>query len=88
MSGILLSVNIAHVIPTPRLRAGEPRDTKPSRTGIDKRPADGAVRVEPLGLVAKGSVWYLVATVDGQSRTYRVSRVQEAAVTIGCRAGS
>lgn len=51
MSGILLSVNIAHVIPTPRLRAGEPRDTKPSRTGIDKRPADGAVRVEPLGLV-------------------------------------
>jgi predicted DNA-binding transcriptional regulator YafY len=37
--------------------------------------------VDPLGLVAKGSVWYLVAAVDGESRTYRVSRVQEAAVT-------
>jgi predicted DNA-binding transcriptional regulator YafY len=30
---------------------------------------------EPLGLVAKGSVWYFVAAVDGERRTYRVSRV-------------
>lgn len=37
--------------------------------------------VDPLGLVAKGSVWYLVATVDGEVRTYRVSRVQSARVT-------
>jgi len=36
--------------------------------------------VDPLGLVAKGSVWYLVATVDDQSRTYRASRLR--AVTI------
>jgi predicted DNA-binding transcriptional regulator YafY len=36
--------------------------------------------VDPLGLVAKGSVWYLVAAVDGQARTYRVSRVLEAAL--------
>ncbi|GLV54492.1 transcriptional regulator [Dictyobacter sp. S3.2.2.5] len=40
----------------------------------------GETRVErvadPLGLVAKGSTWYLVAAVDGQSRSYRVSRVQ------------
>ena len=34
----------------------------------------------PLGLVAKGSVWYLAATVDGKSRTYRASRIR--AVTI------
>jgi predicted DNA-binding transcriptional regulator YafY len=34
--------------------------------------------VEPLGLVAKGSVWYLVAMVDGEIRNYRVSRVQTA----------
>lgn len=34
--------------------------------------------VEPLGLVAKGSVWYLVAAVDGEIRNYRVSRVQTA----------
>jgi predicted DNA-binding transcriptional regulator YafY len=34
--------------------------------------------VDPLGLVVKGSNWYLVAAVDGQPRTYRVSRVLEA----------
>lgn len=33
--------------------------------------------VDPLGLVAKGSVWYLVAAVEGQVRTYRVARVQD-----------
>lgn len=38
-------------------------------------------RVDPLGLVAKGSVWYLVAGVDGDIRTYRASRVQAAWVT-------
>lgn len=37
--------------------------------------------VDPLGLVAKGSVWYLVAAVEGEARTYRVSRVQAANVT-------
>ncbi|MBE7472760.1 MAG: transcriptional regulator [Anaerolineae bacterium] len=37
--------------------------------------------VDPLGLVAKGSVWYLVGAVAGEVRTYRVSRVQEATVT-------
>jgi predicted DNA-binding transcriptional regulator YafY len=37
--------------------------------------------VDPLGLVAKGSVWYLVAAVEGEVRTYRVSRVQEARIT-------
>lgn len=34
--------------------------------------------VDPLGLVAKGRIWYLVAAVDGQPRTYRVSRIQDA----------
>lgn len=33
---------------------------------------------DPLGLVAKGSVWYLVAQVDGETRTYRVSRMRDA----------
>ncbi len=37
--------------------------------------------VDPLGLVAKGSVWYLVARVDGEIRTYRVARIQHAALT-------
>ncbi|MGI8999589.1 MAG: helix-turn-helix transcriptional regulator [Candidatus Limnocylindria bacterium] len=33
-------------------------------------------RLEPLGLVLKAGVWYLVAAADEQVRTYRVSRVQ------------
>jgi predicted DNA-binding transcriptional regulator YafY len=36
--------------------------------------------VEPYGLVAKGSVWYLVGAVDGEPRTYRVSRVRDVVV--------
>src|SRR5205085_1264656 len=36
--------------------------------------------VEPLGLVAKGSAWYLVAAAEGVPRSYRVSRVAEAAL--------
>lgn len=36
--------------------------------------------VDPLGMVAKGSIWYLVAAVNGEPRTYRVSRVQQAQV--------
>ena len=37
-------------------------------------------QVDPLGLVAKGSVWYLVALVGEDIRTYRVSRVQSVTV--------
>ncbi len=35
---------------------------------------------DPLGLVAKGSVWYLVANTGGEPRTYRVSRIGEVTV--------
>jgi predicted DNA-binding transcriptional regulator YafY len=35
-------------------------------------------QVEPLGLVLKAGVWYLVARSSGQHRTYRVSRVLSA----------
>ena len=34
--------------------------------------------VDPLGLVAKGSTWYLFAKTDHGFRTYRVSRMEEA----------
>lgn len=37
--------------------------------------------VDPLGLVAKGSAWYLVAAVEGEIRSYRVSRVIDANLT-------
>jgi predicted DNA-binding transcriptional regulator YafY len=43
--------------------------------------AEAAERtVDPLGLVAKGAVWYLVAKAPHGLRTYRVSRIEEAAV--------
>ncbi|NJR51067.1 MAG: YafY family transcriptional regulator [Leptolyngbyaceae cyanobacterium CSU_1_3] len=34
--------------------------------------------VSPLGLVAKGSIWYLVAAAGAEVRSYRISRVQDA----------
>lgn len=37
--------------------------------------------VNPLGLVAKGSVWYFVASVDSEVRSYRISRVRDAMLT-------
>jgi predicted DNA-binding transcriptional regulator YafY len=37
--------------------------------------------VDPLGLVAKGRVWYLVGAVEGELRTYRVSRALAAEMT-------
>jgi predicted DNA-binding transcriptional regulator YafY len=37
--------------------------------------------LEPMGLVLKAGIWYMVATTDGQVRTYRVSRVEAAEPT-------
>lgn len=37
--------------------------------------------VNPLGLVAKGSVWYLVAAVEREVRCYRISRISNATIT-------
>ena len=36
--------------------------------------------LNPLGLVAKGRIWYLIASIDGEMRTYRVSRIQQASL--------
>jgi predicted DNA-binding transcriptional regulator YafY len=43
---------------------------------------DGAAprTLEPVGLVLKAGIWYLVAGSEGQLRTYRVSRIREATV--------
>jgi predicted DNA-binding transcriptional regulator YafY len=44
--------------------------------GLESEPV---IRVgDPLGLVAKGSVWYLVAAVDQSVRSYRISRISRA----------
>ena len=39
-------------------------------------PASSERIVDPLGLVAKGSSWYLVANTSGGYRTFRVSRIE------------
>ena len=51
---------------------------------IGYRARDGsetARTVHPLGLVAKRSVWYLVADTEGGMRTFRVARVLSVTVT-------
>jgi predicted DNA-binding transcriptional regulator YafY len=48
---------------------------------MEYRGASGSLSariVHPLGLVAKGSTWYLVAQRDGEIRTYRLSRIESA----------
>src|SRR5438105_12857441 len=47
------------------------------------RRGDGAVarRLKPLGLVLKAGIWYLVAQVDDQPRTYRVSNILDLSMT-------
>jgi predicted DNA-binding transcriptional regulator YafY len=48
------------------------------RVCMSYRRADGSRServVDPLGLVAKGHLWYLVALREGEIRTYRVSRI-------------
>ena len=36
--------------------------------------------IDPLGLVARGSTWYLIANRESESRTYRVSRIRNVEV--------
>ncbi|MDQ2799040.1 MAG: WYL domain-containing protein, partial [Armatimonadota bacterium] len=51
---------------------------------MEYQKADGSTverLVNPLGLVAKGSIWYLVAAAEGGLRSYRVSRVRAAHMT-------
>jgi predicted DNA-binding transcriptional regulator YafY len=37
--------------------------------------------VDPLGLVAKGSVWYLIASIEQEMRTYRIARIESVIMT-------
>jgi predicted DNA-binding transcriptional regulator YafY len=46
--------------------------------GFDCEPVTRVL--SPLGLVAKGSAWYLVGSIDNQLRSYRVSRITRAEV--------
>src|SRR6185295_14564602 len=49
------------------------RGTGPRRKLVDRV-------IDPLGIVAKGTTWYLVANTPRGFRTYRVSRIEKATV--------
>ena len=40
--------------------------------------------VDPYGLVAKTSIWYMVAATEGEMRVFRVSRIQSVEMTEEC----
>jgi predicted DNA-binding transcriptional regulator YafY len=63
--------------PVPHLGAVSDAVWNSTRIAIDYARGDGAVRrvLEPLGVVLKAGIWYVVARVGDQIRTYRVSRV-------------
>jgi predicted DNA-binding transcriptional regulator YafY len=62
----------------PVSRDGSGRDRAASRDGASR---EGAERiVHPLGLVAKGTAWYLVANTADGFRTFRISRIECATI--------
>jgi predicted DNA-binding transcriptional regulator YafY len=71
--------------PTPFLNLVQQAVFNQQRLNMQYRRADGQwVKrlVDPLGLVAKGGIWYLVAAMRGDFRqVFRVSRIQEANLT-------
>lgn len=44
----------------------------------DRRRAVSTRSIDPLGLVSKAGVWYLVARSDGEMRSFRVERIRSA----------
>ncbi len=65
--------------PVPRLPAIADAVWREQRLRLGYVSWKGRIRrsVDPLGLVLKGGLWYLVAAVDGQPRTYRVSNIED-----------
>jgi predicted DNA-binding transcriptional regulator YafY len=79
-----------HNEPVPFLQVIQDALWQDRQLTLSYKRTDGQVverNVHPLGLVAKLNVWYLIAAVeDGESsgvRTYRISRVQQAALAEG-----
>jgi predicted DNA-binding transcriptional regulator YafY len=57
-------------------------DGRQARIGYsDRRRQETDRTVHPLGLVEKGSVWYLVAGTEAGMRTFRLSRIRSVEVT-------
>ena len=63
--------------PVPHLAAVAEAVWEGRRLWIEYERGDSRVErlLEPLGLVLKGGIWYVVASVEGAIRTYRLSRV-------------
>jgi predicted DNA-binding transcriptional regulator YafY len=63
--------------PVPHLAALSDAVWTGTRIAVDYRRGEDTVRrvLDPLGLVLKAGIWYVVARVEEQIRTYRVSRV-------------
>ena len=63
--------------PVPHLTAVSDAVWESRRLRIEYARGDATVQrvIDPLGLVLKGGVWYLVASTEDQIRTYRISRV-------------
>ena len=47
---------------------------------LDRRRHESTRSVHPLGLVRKGSAWYLVAGTDGGQRTFRLARIRSVVI--------
>jgi predicted DNA-binding transcriptional regulator YafY len=62
------------------LVAGAVWDQHPLRMRYRSWKAETHRTVEPLGLVLKSGAWYLVGQVEGDARTYRISRILELAI--------
>jgi len=70
--------------PPPHLEVLQQAVVEGVRVRIAYTDRQGAVTertVDPLGLVSKGTVWYLVADTDAGMRTFRVWRVQSVELT-------
>jgi predicted DNA-binding transcriptional regulator YafY len=48
---------------------------------VDRKGSETERTVHPLGIVAKGPTWYLVATTDAGRRTFRIDRVSSVELT-------
>src|SRR6266446_554334 len=69
--------------PSPHLRVVQDAVFGDRRLHLKYRRAEAQVverDVDPLGLIIKAGVWYLLAVVDGDRRLFRLSRVESAQV--------
>jgi predicted DNA-binding transcriptional regulator YafY len=60
--------------------AGAVWKQQPLRVRYRGREGEGERTIDPLGLVLKAGVWYLVARTGDEPRTYRISRIEELAL--------